>query len=171
VRAVCPGALATIVGHQPHQEDPHGRLPGHRKTGDLGQSPPVPGTQTHRPQNPRGRVVPADQPVGLLRRTDPAPDPTRDLPAGPAGRNRPHRAQDAPVEEFTAAINGEDLTTIGTAFEPAAHPAPRPVWDWAAANERKKAAITGLAPLTELLDDIDARIDQLAARANRLEDQ
>jgi hypothetical protein len=45
------------------------------------------------------------------------------------------------------------------------------VWDWAAANERKKAAITGLAPLTELLDDIDARIDQLAARANRLEDQ
>jgi len=75
------------------------------------------------------------------------------------------------VEEFTAAINSEDLTTIVAASEPPAEPAPllRPVWDWAAANERKKAAITALAPLTDVLDDIDARIDELFARTRQLE--
>ena len=39
----------------------------------------------------------------------------------------------------------------------------RPVWDWAAANERKKDAVAALAPRTVILDDIDDEIDELAA--------
>lgn len=43
------------------------------------------------------------------------------------------------------------------------------MWDWAAATERERAAITALAPLTDVLDDIDARIEELLARAKQLE--
>lgn len=33
----------------------------------------------------------------------------------------------------------------------------RPVYDWEAANQRKKDAVQQLAPLTEALDDIEIR--------------
>jgi len=77
-----------------------------------------------------------------------------------------HRA--VPVDELTAALDGP-AQTPGTAVSSA--PVPRPVWDWAAANEKKKSAIATLAPLTDILDDIDARINELAARAKQLEEQ
>ena len=73
-----------------------------------------------------------------------------------------HRA--IPVDEFTAVLNSPTQTPETPA--PSA-PAPRPVWDWAAANQKKSAAIAALA----LLNDIDARINELAARARLLKDQ
>ena len=45
------------------------------------------------------------------------------------------------------------------------------MWNWATTKNRKKAAIIALAPLTDMLDDIDARTDELVARAKQLEDQ
>ena len=75
-----------------------------------------------------------------------------------------------PVDEFTAALTEGHQETSETTASPAA-PAVRPVWNWATANNRKKAAIIALAPLTDMLDDIDARIDELVARAKQLEDQ
>ena len=71
-----------------------------------------------------------------------------------------------PVDEFTAVLDGA-AQTPETPVQSA--PVPRPVWDWAAANEKKNAAIAALAPLTDMLDDIDARINELAARAKQLE--
>ena len=75
-----------------------------------------------------------------------------------------HRA--VPVDELTALFGDSSAQTPETSVPPV--PVPRPVWDWAAANEKKKAAIAALAPLTDVLDDIDARIDKLAARARDL---
>jgi hypothetical protein len=42
------------------------------------------------------------------------------------------------------------------------------VWDWAAANQRKKDAVHQLAALAQALDDIDARIAELVARTKDL---
>ena len=75
-----------------------------------------------------------------------------------------HRA--VAVDEFTAVLDGPAQTPEITV---PSVPAPRPVWDWAAANDKKRAAIAALAPLTDMLDDIDARIKELAARAKQLE--
>jgi len=44
----------------------------------------------------------------------------------------------------------------------------RPVWDWAAANQRKKDAVQQLAPLADALDDIEIRIAELIARTKDL---
>ncbi len=43
-----------------------------------------------------------------------------------------------------------------------------PVWDWAAANQRKKDAVRQLAPLADALDDIEARIADLVVRTKEL---
>ena len=59
------------------------------------------------------------------------------------------------------------LAADQSASEPAAT-AERPVWDWAAANQRKKDAVQQLAPLADALDDHDARIPALLARTRRL---
>lgn len=75
-----------------------------------------------------------------------------------------HRA--VPIDEFPATLDspaqGSESTMPGV-------PLQRLVWDWAAANDKKNAAITALAPLADLLDDIDARINELAARGKQLE--
>ena len=71
-----------------------------------------------------------------------------------------HRA--VPLDDFVAVLH-----TDQNAPEPA--PAPVPVWDWAAANQRKIDAVRQAAPLTEILDDLDARIADLLARTNKLE--
>ena len=55
--------------------------------------------------------------------------------------------------------------------DPAAEttPAPAlPVWDWAAANQRKIDAVQQLAPLTDALDDLEARIADLVAKTKDL---
>jgi len=52
----------------------------------------------------------------------------------------------------------EQLVTVLDADQTASKPAPeavRPVWDWAAANQRKKDAVQQLAPLADALDDIE----------------
>ena len=46
---------------------------------------------------------------------------------------------------------------------------PRPVYDWAAANRKKKDAIAQLRSLSATMDDIDARINELAERAQNLD--
>lgn len=69
-----------------------------------------------------------------------------------------------PVDEITAILDSPAETPETPVPSP-----PRPVWDWPAANAKKNAAITALAPLTDMLDDIDARIGELMARAQELE--
>ncbi len=44
----------------------------------------------------------------------------------------------------------------------------RPVYDWEAANQRKKDAVQQLAPLADALDDIEARIAELLVRTKDL---
>ncbi len=46
---------------------------------------------------------------------------------------------------------------------------PRPAYDWAAANQKKKEAIAQLASLSATMDDIDTRINQLIDRTRGLE--
>ncbi len=46
---------------------------------------------------------------------------------------------------------------------------PRPAYDWAAANQKKKEAVAQLASLSASMDDIDTRINQLIDRTRRLE--
>jgi len=55
------------------------------------------------------------------------------------------------------------LTDHQTAPEPATVAVP-PMWDWAAANQRKKDAVQQLAPLAGALDAIENRIAELVAR-------
>ncbi len=66
------------------------------------------------------------------------------------------------VDEFVAV-----LTPDHTATEQA--PSVAPVWDWAAANQRKKDAVQQLAPLADALGDLETRIDVLIARTKKLE--
>ena len=53
--------------------------------------------------------------------------------------------------------------------EPREPTVPLPAWDWAAANQKKKDAIAVLASLTATMDDIDARINELAERTRNLD--
>ncbi len=46
---------------------------------------------------------------------------------------------------------------------------PRPAYDWAAANQKKKEAIAQLASLSATMDDIDARINELIERTRNLD--
>jgi hypothetical protein len=66
------------------------------------------------------------------------------------------------VDEFVAVLNADQATV-----EPA--PVALPVWDWAAANQRKKDAVQQLAPLADALDDLETRIAELVARTKELE--
>jgi hypothetical protein len=72
-----------------------------------------------------------------------------------------HRVLD--IDE-AAGSAGSDQAVI----EPAPAVA-RSVYDWEAANQRKKDAVQQLAPLADALDDIEARIDELVARTKHLE--
>jgi hypothetical protein len=72
-----------------------------------------------------------------------------------------HQALD--VEQFVAIVStGQSAPEPVSATE-------RPVWDWAAANQKKKDAITAVAALTQTMDDIDARINALLERTRNLE--
>ena len=44
-----------------------------------------------------------------------------------------------------------------------------PVYDWAAANQRKVDAVQQLAPLSDALDDLEVRIAELAAKTKDLQ--
>ncbi len=47
--------------------------------------------------------------------------------------------------------------------------APQPVYDWAAANQKKKQAIAQLASLSATMDELDARINKLIDRTRNLD--
>jgi hypothetical protein len=70
-----------------------------------------------------------------------------------------HKA--VPLDDFVAMLN--------EASEAAVSAPEAPVWDWAAANQRKIDAGRQLAPLADALDDIEARIAELVARTKDLE--
>ena len=70
-----------------------------------------------------------------------------------------HRA--VPLDDFVAVLHTDQAAPDPT-------PAPAPVWDWSAANQRKIDAVRQAAPLTEILDDLDARIAELLARPTSL---
>ena len=69
-----------------------------------------------------------------------------------------HRRVD--VGDFVEVLQGKPAAPVAP---------PTPVWDWAAANQRKKEAVEQLAPLSDTLDDIEGRINELLARARALE--
>ncbi len=71
-----------------------------------------------------------------------------------------HRA--LPVDEFVAVLGADQAVPVPPAAQV------RPVWDWAAANQRKKDAVHQLAPLADALDDIEARIAEWVAKAKQL---
>ena len=73
----------------------------------------------------------------------------------------PHRVLD--VDEVVRSTGAEQAAT-----EPAPAVA-RPVYDWDAANQRKKDAVQQLAPLSVALDEIEARIAELIARTKDFE--
>ncbi len=71
-----------------------------------------------------------------------------------------HKALD--VEQFVAAMTVDHRA-------PESAPVERSVWDWAAANQKKKDAIAAMTTLTQTMDDIDARINALLERTRHLE--
>ena len=69
-------------------------------------------------------------------------------------------------------LDVDQVAGSGGVDEAVIEPAPaavRPVYDWQAANQRKIDAVAQLAPLTDALDDIEARIAELFARTKDLE--
>ncbi len=69
-------------------------------------------------------------------------------------------------------LDVDELVAVADANQITVDPAPavaRPVYDWEAANQRKKDAVQQLAPLADALDDIERRIAALIARTNDLE--
>ena len=68
-------------------------------------------------------------------------------------------------------LNVDDVLEVLNPAQPetAVPPVPQPAWDWVAANQKRRAAIADLASLSTVMDDIDARIDELAERTRNLE--
>ncbi len=64
----------------------------------------------------------------------------------------------------------EAVDNLNPAETEAGEPAPpRPAYNWAAANQKKKDAIAQLASLSTTMDDIDTRINALIDRTRNLE--
>ncbi len=92
-------------------------------------------------------------------------------PLSPHSTSRLARQADTGLAHHNA-LRVDDVLAVLSADQQTAAPAPaapRPVWDWAAANQRKKDAVQQLAPLADALDDIEARIDELIARTKDLD--
>ena len=92
-------------------------------------------------------------------------------PLSPHSTSRLARQADTGLAHHRVLDVDEPATSAGV-DRAATEPAPavvRPVYDWEAANQRKKDAVAQLAPLTDALDDIEARIAELLVRTNELE--
>jgi hypothetical protein len=97
------------------------------------------------------------------------PEPLR--PLSPHAASHLARQADTGIAHHKTLDVAKSVTALTTG-----HSAPQPVpgteppmWDWAAANQKKKEAITAMVGLTETMDDIDARINALLARTRDLE--
>jgi len=92
-------------------------------------------------------------------------------PLSPHSISRLARQADTGLAHHKVLDVKEVVATIA-AGQAAVAPAPavvRPVYDWTAANQRKKDAVRQLAPLADALDDIETRIADLIARTKDLE--
>ncbi len=92
-------------------------------------------------------------------------------PLSPHSTSRLARQADTGLAHHKA-LHVDEFGAVLTPDQPTPEPAPapvRPVWDWAAANQRKKDAVRQLAPLADALDDIETRIEELIARTKDLE--
>jgi len=93
-------------------------------------------------------------------------------PLSPHSTSRLARQADADLAHHRVLDVDEMVVAAAAGADQAVEPTPvvvRPVYDWAAANQRKKDAVQQLAPLADALDDIEARIDQLVARTKGLD--
>jgi len=92
-------------------------------------------------------------------------------PLSPHSTSRLARQADTGLDHHRVLDVDEPAASSG-ADQAAIEPAPavvRPVYDWEAANQRKKDAVQQLAPLAAALDDIEVRIAELLAKATTLE--
>jgi hypothetical protein len=105
---------------------------------------------------------------GTGPRLRPLPEPIR--PLSPHSTSRLARRADTGLAHHEA-LRVDRFVAVLAANQTPPEPVPvtRSVWDWAAANDRKKAAIADLASLAATLDDIEIRIDELVTRVEQLE--
>ena len=92
-------------------------------------------------------------------------------PLSPHSTSRLARQADTGLAHHRVLDVDEPARSVGTG-QAAVEPGPavaRPVYDWEAANQRKKDAVEQLAPLADALDDIEARIDDLLTRTKDIE--
>ena len=92
-------------------------------------------------------------------------------PLSPHSTSRLARQADTGLAHHRV-LDVDDVLTSAAADQAAAAAVPvvtRPVYDWEAANQRKKDAVEQLAPLADALDDIEARIDDLLTRTKDIE--
>jgi len=92
-------------------------------------------------------------------------------PLSPHSTSRLARQADTGLAHHKS-LNVDQVVAVLADDQPAPEPASaagRPVWGWAAANQRKKDAVQQLAPLADALDDIETRIQELIARTKDLE--
>ncbi len=92
-------------------------------------------------------------------------------PLSPHSTSQLARQADAGLAHHRVLDVDEIVATVAADYAAVAPvpPVVRPVYDWEAANQRKIHAVQQLAPLTEALDDIEARIAELFARTRDLE--
>ncbi len=92
-------------------------------------------------------------------------------PMSPHSTSRLARQADTGLAHHRV-MDADEVVASGGADQAAVAPVPavaRPVYDWEAANQRKKDAVQQLAPLADALDDIEIRADELLARTKDLE--
>ncbi len=92
-------------------------------------------------------------------------------PLSPHSTSRLARQADTGLAHHRV-LDVDELVAVADANQVAEDPVPavaRTVYDWEAANQRKKDAVQQLAPLADALDDIETRIDELIARTKDLE--
>ena len=90
-------------------------------------------------------------------------------PLSPHSASRLARQADTGLAHHRVLDVDEVASSVGANQAAAEQPIvmARAVYDWEAANQRKKDAVRQLAPLADALDDLEARIDELVARTKK----
>jgi hypothetical protein len=112
--------------------------------------------QAPKPFDDRTLAVPLFPPINQWGHL---PEPIR--PLSPHAASYLARQADTGIAHHKTLNVGKFATALTTGQNaPEAVPVTeRPAWDWAAANQKKKDAITAMAALTQTMDDIDTRIN------------